>query len=99
MNRTASTTAELMVAACIVLLGVVMFAPTANDASVTHHPLMLLGGILAVGGVFVGIASEWRIKRLVFAWPLYIVLTVGVTIFTLTIYYPRYMSCAETLLR
>lgn len=97
--RNGSTIAEMLVVLCVVLLGAVMFVPTANDASVTHHPLMLLGGILAVGGVFVGIASEWRIKRLVFAWPLYIVLTVGVTIFTLTIYYPRYMSCAETLLR
>lgn len=90
---------ELLVVACLVGLGVVMFVPSAHDVSITRHPLMLLGGILAVGGVFVGIASEWRIKRLVFAWPLYLVLSIGVTIFTLTIYYPRFMSCAETLLR
>ena len=90
---------ELLVVACLVGLGAVMFAPTANDVSITSHPLMLLGGILAVGGAFVGMAAEWRFKRLVFAWPLYLVLSIGVTIITLTIYYPRYMSCAETLLR
>lgn len=62
MNRHASTTAELLVVACIVGLGVVLFVPGMDEVRESYRLDWILGVVtlLAIGGCCISTSAFWQ---------------------------------------